>query len=301
MTWKTNKNFDLSTYLQELVEESSQTKSSDTESLGHVKSSSTPETCSFKDKKTDASLSFRSGMTSEHLTESLGGEQLTFLQEDSLVKTSQQQEKGKGLRESALDYGANTRDLLERCNLSLSSPKTAHYFALEDLEPSCKTLPTWGIMQGGECLGLGTLEQHIDGIEFGYWATPNARDYKDSPGQSYIRKDGKMRLDQTPRQIYGAGKGLFTPPTASTSWGTVSSLNAKSAKEIMQNANAQDLQWMNGTTKSGTESSTQDQEPIGQANVEFSEWLMGFPVGWTDLKPLEMDKCPNAQLWRGDC
>jgi hypothetical protein len=25
---------------------------------------------------------------------------------------------------------------------------------------------------------------------------------------------------------------------------------------------------------------------------EFVEWLMGWPVGWTDLKPLEMDKSP---------
>ena len=23
----------------------------------------------------------------------------------------------------------------------------------------------------------------------------------------------------------------------------------------------------------------------------FSEWMMGWPIGWTDLKPLEMDKC----------
>jgi hypothetical protein len=22
----------------------------------------------------------------------------------------------------------------------------------------------------------------------------------------------------------------------------------------------------------------------------FSEWMMGWPIGWTDLKPLEMDK-----------
>ena len=28
----------------------------------------------------------------------------------------------------------------------------------------------------------------------------------------------------------------------------------------------------------------------GVPNPEFSEWLMGWPIGWTDLKPLEMDK-----------
>jgi hypothetical protein len=29
---------------------------------------------------------------------------------------------------------------------------------------------------------------------------------------------------------------------------------------------------------------------IGQLNPTWVEWLMGWPLGWTDLKPLEMDK-----------
>ena len=28
----------------------------------------------------------------------------------------------------------------------------------------------------------------------------------------------------------------------------------------------------------------------GQMNPEFREWLMGWPIGWTDLKQLETDK-----------
>ena len=30
-------------------------------------------------------------------------------------------------------------------------------------------------------------------------------------------------------------------------------------------------------------------------NPNLYEWLMGWPQGWTDLKPLEMDKCPSAR------
>ena len=30
----------------------------------------------------------------------------------------------------------------------------------------------------------------------------------------------------------------------------------------------------------------------GQLNPTWVEWLMGWPLGWTDLKPLETDKCP---------
>jgi len=34
----------------------------------------------------------------------------------------------------------------------------------------------------------------------------------------------------------------------------------------------------------------------GQLNPTWVEWLMGWPLGWTDLKPLEMDK---FQQWCG--
>jgi hypothetical protein len=39
----------------------------------------------------------------------------------------------------------------------------------------------------------------------------------------------------------------------------------------------------------------------GIPNPEFSEWLMGWPIGWTGLKPLEMDKCHSAQHTHGSC
>ena len=33
----------------------------------------------------------------------------------------------------------------------------------------------------------------------------------------------------------------------------------------------------------------------GQLNPEWVEWLMGWMPGWTDLKPLETDKCHSVQ------
>ncbi len=38
----------------------------------------------------------------------------------------------------------------------------------------------------------------------------------------------------------------------------------------------------------------------GQLNPPWVEWLMGWPIGWTDLKPLEMDKFPPVPLPLGD-
>ena len=38
----------------------------------------------------------------------------------------------------------------------------------------------------------------------------------------------------------------------------------------------------------------------GKLNPDWTEWLMGWPPGWTDLKPLEMDKSHSVQQPLGD-
>ena len=43
------------------------------------------------------------------------------------------------------------------------------------------------------------------------------------------------------------------------------------------------------------------QEPNvgGQLNPDWVEWLMGWPLGWTDLRPLETDRFPPPHRWHG--
>ncbi len=38
----------------------------------------------------------------------------------------------------------------------------------------------------------------------------------------------------------------------------------------------------------------------GMLNPEWTEWLMGWPIGWTDLKPLETDKSRSAPQPHGE-
>ncbi len=33
----------------------------------------------------------------------------------------------------------------------------------------------------------------------------------------------------------------------------------------------------------------------GSLNPNWVEWLMGWPIGWTDLNALATDKCPSVQ------
>lgn len=39
----------------------------------------------------------------------------------------------------------------------------------------------------------------------------------------------------------------------------------------------------------------------GQLNPEWVEWFMGWPIGWTELKPLEMDKFQEWRLQHSPC
>jgi len=39
----------------------------------------------------------------------------------------------------------------------------------------------------------------------------------------------------------------------------------------------------------------------GLLNPTWVEWLMGWPIGWTDLKLSATDKCPSAQPRPGEC
>ena len=39
----------------------------------------------------------------------------------------------------------------------------------------------------------------------------------------------------------------------------------------------------------------------GKIHPEFTEWMMGWPLGWTDLKPSETVKCHYAQQQLGQC
>jgi hypothetical protein len=39
----------------------------------------------------------------------------------------------------------------------------------------------------------------------------------------------------------------------------------------------------------------------GKLNPQWVEWLMGWPIGWTDCEPLEMDKWQQWRQWHGDC
>jgi hypothetical protein len=95
----------------------------------------------------------------------------------------------------------------------------------------------------------------------------------------------RNRIDQLARQVYASldGSKLFSPPTV------MRTETALSAELISETAPTLDPQWTSTNTASQTESPTEGRA-LGLLNPDWVEWLMGWPIGWTNLKPLETDK-----------
>ena len=72
------------------------------------------------------------------------------------------------------------------------------------------------------------------------------------------------------------------------------------AKEMLPTPNARD--WRSGKGRQENGHTPQLPEVIGgQLNPTWVEWLMGWPLGWTDLKPLGMDRFQQWLEQHGFC
>lgn len=107
------------------------------------------------------------------------------------------------------------------------------------------------------------------------WPTPAARDYKGANSLEHIQaslQDGKKgHLGQLPNVV------LFSTPNARD-------LKNATAKEWDNPKNTRNLNRQIAKMCEGGETVA---ERNGQLNPTWVEWLMGFPTGWTELKPSE--------------
>ena len=278
MTWHIQ-NSTPSTSSQEQEAAFSVTSYLDTIQSARARSNPTHVTSCSPDKQTDTYRTFPYGTMWQPSTEILGADQLTFFAEDSHAKTSLQQVKEQELPGNVRDYGRNMRDSLARCGLDLSLPKTHHCFGLEDLELCSKTWPRWGIMLDGECSELGLSVRRTSETESGSWPTPKAGDSK---GQQW--RTNQAKGNNLPREI--AVRNWPTPCTRDYKGiNSPEVLTRKDGKSRMD-------QLPNAVAYGGTQT-----QQKGHLNPPWVEWLMGWPIGWTDLKPLETDKFRSVQQW----
>jgi DNA (cytosine-5)-methyltransferase 1 len=126
--------------------------------------------------------------------------------------------------------------------------------------------PRSGMMRNGIAYRLRPLVPRISGTGFSFWVTPTATD--------------GMRGNKAARP-HDTGVPLSQQVVMPHRWPTPRSADANRGPDYGATANHQGGGNLLGAVKTCDEVS-------GQLNPTWVEWLMGFPLGWTDLEDSEM-------------
>jgi hypothetical protein len=268
-------------YSRVLVEEYLGENFSDGEQSAPLSGSNTLQAYCAPDKTKDFSRLSRFGMMCKPLTENRGKELLTLFLADFHAKTFLPQEKVQELTETDQECGEKWHGSFTKYDPDSSLWRTHQCSLLGDLEEFSETWPQWGLMRDGECWEQQTLEQTIRGTESGLselmWPTPCATDHRGSGKNGTLRD----RLDYAAER--GATKSkTYTWPTPRTK-GMCGGSGAWA--QLKANTTIEEARAMGAGNG-------------GKLNPTWVEWLMGWPLGWTSLKPLETDKshCVPQQL-----
>jgi len=240
------------------------------------------------DKMMAFSRLFRFGMTYKPLTE-IPGEELSMSSVVAFhVKTLVSPATETDLTENDQECGEKWHGLLAKFDLDTHSWRTVQCSLLEDLNESLQTLPQWGMTVGGELYLLPTLVQNINENEFGLWLTPTATNISGRSQEAMehrIKWRERLGRKTVPpgnlaEQIMLSGVIPCVDMKKPTMWGTPKAQDSRHALRDRGKGNL-------GEQVSGLHNG-------GKLNPTWTEWLMGWPLEWTDLKPLEMDKSPSV-------
>jgi hypothetical protein len=260
-------------FSQALVEEYLGDTYSDGELSAPLSGSLTQLAYCAPDRMTKFSRLSRFGMTYKPLTEDRGEELLTSYLADFHAKTSALQERGQESTESDPGCGHIWQELLARYDQDTSTWRTPQCSLLEDSIEFSGTWPRWGLMQDGVSYQQQTLVPHTKEIGSGSWPTPRSC----SAMASTITPESAWAENRFPNLETVVGRRIWPTPTAH---------NAKEGAypaELTRNT------------------PTLAAQAGGTLNPMWVEWLMGWPLGWTDLKPLETDKFRSWQQQHGIC
>ena len=241
-----------------LAEAFSEENSWDGEPFAQLNVMPTPAKFSRNDKTMEPLSLSRFGLTLQLLTESRGEELLTWYREGFHAKTYPAQAKAQELAANEADFGNKWRELSMKYSRNSHTWKIHRSLFPEVLSPSSVTLPKWGLMRSGVVYQRLSAVQTMREIESGLLlATPTA---------TANQADAAMRKWPSCRRYQDA---LWLPtPTAH---------NAKEGGYPAEHTR--------NTPTFGARLG-------GRPHPLFNEWMMGWPLGWTDLKPLATGKFP---------
>ena len=223
----------------------------------------------FTGRTPDTSRRSRFGMMCAPLTDDHGAALLTWYLVDSLARMSALPAVAKDSLASAPGCGESSPASFARWCLGTSTWKTPQLSLLGDSESFSETWPRWGMMRGGECMELTrpqsrvaceslrslTTEIESGSVRIGERApTPTVCGNHNRKGASDTSGDGlatwvRERVP-TPVATDGTHGGRCTPRKGREGGNIIEALAGRGYSGLL--------------------------------NPDWVEWLMGWPVGWTD-------------------
>lgn len=261
----------------------------DGEQYAPLKTIPMPQVYCAPGKMMEFSRLSRFGMMFEHLTESLGEELLTWFQEAFPAKIYRLLEKEQDLMERKADCGLSSLESLAKFDHNTYSWKIPQCLLFGDLIEFSVIWPRWGTMRNGECWELPRWERHINGNEFGLWATPNAFMQVEITreraleldwvwkGTAWYAKDGVKKNSSLTHQV----KIWATPISRDYRSGMSKETLLRRQKESNRGVNlSEQMQRVDGNN--------------GKLNPTWVELLMGWPKNWTSLNSINRNE---FKLW----
>ena len=320
---------ELSIYLQALEAGFLPTYYLDTSPSVQSKSMSIASRSYQHGRKTVVFHGFPSLQMSRNSTENLGGELLTWFLAGFPAKTSAPPERAEESKTAnAPASGWKWPGSSAKYDPASASWKTRQCSLLGDSEEFSGTWPRWGTMRNGECWERQMWERRTSGTEYGLWPTVTVCGNYNRKGASANSGDGlatAVKMWPTPTKSDGEGgpgcsgrAGGLNLRTAVALLPTPTATNTKAVH--MRGADKgkarQARSYLPTPTVNDAKNSTLPPSQVehdnlpgyllrdgeksgGQLSPMWVEWLMGWPLGWTDCAVSATGKSHSARLRHG--
>ena len=177
--------------------------------------------------------------------------------------------KCSGLSESLRRVGWSVRTFLESCALPL--PTLSKVWSVKAITPSCLILK------------LRLSERRTGASASHLWPTATARDYKDGTASSCANVPVNGLLG---RAVHIPNTGLWKTPIASDASDRKFYLNNRGEPNLSAQVKLFPTPRVGGSkgkSPSGMKHGDLAAHVGGSLNPDWVEWLMGYPIGWTEV------------------